>query len=61
MVKFKHPVNIMVLEAITSDGDVMLPFIFLQGLRFNVWGGGLHQVPAGSSAALDQESERSYV
>ena len=44
--KTKHPIHIMVFEVVTSDGDIMPPFIFPHGL---------HQVPGESSAALDQE------
>ena len=35
VLKIKHPVHIVVFGVVTSDGDVILPFIFLHGLRFN--------------------------
>ena len=34
--KTKHPVSIMVFGIVTSDGDVMLPFIFSRGLSLNM-------------------------
>ena len=35
VMKSKHPVHIMVFGLVTSDGDIMPPFIFPHGLRFN--------------------------
>ena len=34
--KTKHPVAIMVFEVVTSDGDVLPPFIFPLGLPLNM-------------------------
>lgn len=38
VMKNKYPANIMVFGVVTSDGDVMPPFMFPQGLRLNTDG-----------------------
>lgn len=41
--KVKYPVNIMIFGAITSDGDVMPPFIYFTALnliRKAIWNAG---------------------
>ena len=35
MMKTKYPVHIMVFGAVTCDGNITRPFIFLHGLRLN--------------------------
>ena len=36
VMKTKHPVHVIELGVVTSDGHIMPPFIFLYGLRFNM-------------------------
>ena len=35
LLKTKHPIHIKEFREVTKDSDVMHPFIFLRGLRFN--------------------------
>ena len=51
LMKSKHPVDIMVFEEVTSDGNVTRPFTLPYGLRTN-----LHKVFWGYGATLDRES-----
>ena len=53
MMKTKYPIHIMVFGEVTSNDNIMLPFIFPHGLILKCI--GLHQVPGGSSAVQDCE------
>ena len=48
--KIKHSVHIMLFVVVTSDGNIMPPFIFPHD---QIQHRGLHQVPGGFGAVLD--------
>ena len=53
LTKNQHQVHIKVFDVITSDGDIMPPFLFLHNIKLNM---EAYIMPPEGSAALDQEA-----